>query len=205
VISDSIDDWRDANDLARVNGAESEYYLKLPIPYRPRNGNLQHVSELLQIRGITPEIYFGHDDKPGLVDLVTVRSRGVTININTASKLVLQAVGMADAEVGNILQSRVPQPYAAVPAIYAARGARFTVNSATFRIESEGVIAGEPRARLLAVVQRTTTTATPALTGTGSTSSSTSGAGSAPALIIYSWTPLPPKARVQEAKATKTK
>jgi len=201
VIVDSIEDWRDANDLARVNGAESEYYLKLPIPYRPRNGNLQHVSELLQIKGITPEIFYGHDDKPGLVDLVTVRSRGTTININTASKLVLQAVGMADAEVGNIIQARVPQPYAAVPAIYAVRGARFTVNSATFRIESEGVVAGEPRARLLAVVQRTTTTTTPVPgTGTPAAASGTS-SGPAPALIIYSWTPLPPKARVQEAKA----
>jgi len=204
VISDSIEDWRDANDLARINGAESDYYLKLPIPYRPRNGNLQHVSELLQIKGITPELYYGHDDKPGLVDLVTVRSRGTTININTASKLVLQAVGMADAEVGNIMQARIPQPYATVPSIYTVRGTRFTVNSATFRIESEGVIAGEPRARLLAVVQRTTTTtptptATPAGTGTGTQSSS--GSGSAPALIVYSWTPLPPKARVQEAKA----
>ena len=200
VIVDSIEDWRDGNDLARVNGAESEYYLKLPIPYRPRNGNLQHVSELLQLKGITPEIYYGHDDKPGLVDLVTVRSRGTTININTASKLVLQAVGLADAEVGNIIQSRVPQPYAAVPSIYAVRGARFTVNSATFRIESEGVVAGEPRARLLAVVQRTTTTTT-AVTGTGTASASGTSSGSAPALIIYSWTPLPPKARVQEAKA----
>jgi general secretion pathway protein K len=196
VIADSIADWRDGNDLARVNGAESDYYLKLPIPYRPRNGNLQHVSELLQIKGITPELYYGHDDMPGLVDLVTVRSRGTTININTASKLVLQAVGMADAEVGNIIKSRTPQPYPAVPSIYAVRGARFTVNSATFRIESEGVVAGEPRARLLAIVQRTTTT--PAVTGTGT--APTSGSGSAPALIIYSWTPLPPKARVQETK-----
>ena len=185
AITDSIEDWRDANDLARINGAESDYYLKLPVPYRPRNGNLQNVSELLQIKGITPELYYGHHDKPGLVDLLTVRSRGVTININTASKLILQAVGMADAEVGNIMQSRTPQPYAAVPGIYAVRGARFTVNSATFRIESEGVIGGEPRARLVAVVQRTTGAA----------------AGSAPTLIIYSWVPLPPKARVHEAKA----
>ncbi len=56
------------------------------------------------------------------------------------------------------------------------------MNSATFRIEAEGVIAGEPRARLVAIVQRTT----------GGT------AGSAPPLIIYSWLPLPPKARAQD-------
>ena len=28
---------------------------------------------MLQIKGITPELYYGQDDKPGLVDLVTVR------------------------------------------------------------------------------------------------------------------------------------
>ncbi|HXJ80673.1 MAG TPA: hypothetical protein VMS64_18585 [Candidatus Methylomirabilis sp.] len=176
VIVDSIEDWRDANDLARINGAESDYYSQLPVPYRPRNGNLQDVAELTQIKGITPELYYGHDDKPGLVDLVTVRSRGVSININTASKLILKALGLGDAEIDNIVQTRASQPYPTVPPLYATR-AQFTVNSATFRIEAEGVVAGEPRARLVTIVQRVL-----------------GGQASAPALVIYSWRPLPPKA-----------
>src|SRR5262245_52630696 len=121
VIVDSIEDWRDANDLARINGAESEYYQQLPVPYRPRNGNLQDVAELQQIKGITPELYAGHDDKPGLVDLVTVRSRGVSININTAPKLILKALGLGDAEIENITQTRTKQPYPSVPPLYATR------------------------------------------------------------------------------------
>lgn len=185
TITESIDDWRDPNDLARINGAESDYYLKLPVPYRPRNGNLQDLGELLQIKGITPAIYYGHDDKPGLVDLLTVRSRGLTINLNTAPKLVLQAVGLSDAEIDNIVQSRATQPYSAVPALYTTR-ARFTVNSVTFRIEAEGVIAGEPRARLVTIVQK-------------------SGArtGSTPVVIVHSWRPLPPKARATTDTAAK--
>jgi general secretion pathway protein K len=184
VITDCIEDWRDPNDLARINGAESDYYLQLPVPYRPRNGNLQDVAELLQIKGITPDLYYGHDDTPGLVDLLTVRGRGLTININTAPKLILKALGLSDAEIDNIVQARSSQPYSTIPALYATR-ARFTVNSATFRIEAEGVVAGEPRARLVAIVQRSIGAA----------------AGSAPVVVVYSWRPLPPKARAKEATA----
>jgi type II secretion system (T2SS) protein K len=60
TINDSIQDWRDTNDEHRVNGAESEdYYLKLPLPYRAKNSNLDSITELLQIKGVTPAIYNG--------------------------------------------------------------------------------------------------------------------------------------------------
>ena len=180
IIVDSIEDWRDANDLARINGAESDYYLKLPVPYRPRNGNLQDVAELLQIRGITPEIYYGHDDKPGLADLVTVRSRGPIININTAPKLILKAIGLSDAEIESIVQARASEPYSAVPPLFTTRG-RFAVTSATFRIRSEGVVAGQPRARLSTIVQRSI--------GTQS---------AAPVVVVYSWQSLPSKPPAKE-------
>ena len=39
IITDSVEDWRDANDLHRANGAESDdHYLQLPVPFRARNG-----------------------------------------------------------------------------------------------------------------------------------------------------------------------
>ena len=57
TITDSVEDWRDANDTQRINGAESDDYLRLAVPYRARNSNLQDVSELLQIKGVTPELY----------------------------------------------------------------------------------------------------------------------------------------------------
>jgi general secretion pathway protein K len=77
TIVDSIQDWRDPNDEHRANGAESDdYYLKLPTPYRAHNANLESITELLQIKGITPAIYNGSKDHPGLAGLVTVRSTG---------------------------------------------------------------------------------------------------------------------------------
>ncbi len=86
TINDSVEDWRDANDTRRLNGVESDDYLQLPLPYRARNANPQDVAELLQVKGVTPELYYGSGDQPGLVDLVSVRGRG-TVNLNTAPTL----------------------------------------------------------------------------------------------------------------------
>jgi general secretion pathway protein K len=152
IINDSLQDWKDADDLHRINGAESEdFYLKLPVPYRARNGPLQDTAELLQIRGVTREIYAGAPGRAGLADLVTVTGGG-TVNMNTAPEPVLKALGFLDAEVSDIMGGRASNPYTAVPARYAGRG--LAVGSTTFRIEGDGLIGGEPRARIIAVVQR---------------------------------------------------
>jgi len=152
VINDSLQDWKDADDLHRINGAESEdFYLKLPVPYRARNGALQDTAELLQIRGVTREIYTGERGHQGLADLVTITGRN-TVNINTAREPVLKALGLSDAEVESITQTRARGPYTAVPGQFVGRG--LAVGSATFRIEAEGLMAGEPRARIVTVVQR---------------------------------------------------
>jgi general secretion pathway protein K len=152
IINDSLQDWKDPDDLHRINGAESEdFYLKLPLPYRARNGALQDTAELLQIRGVTREIYKGLQGHQGLAALVTVAGRG-TVNMNTAPEPVLKALGLSDAEVSDITQGRAREPYAAVPARFAGRG--LAVGSATFRIEAEGLMGGELRARIVVIVQR---------------------------------------------------
>ena len=139
------------NDTTRTNGAESDDYLKLPVPYRARNGNFQDTDELLQVKGITPEMYFGHEDKPALADALTARSRG-TVNINTAPAPVLSALGLSDAEISNIVQERTNNPYPTVPGRFSGR--RTTVGSTTFRIDAEGIVGGEPKARIVAIVQK---------------------------------------------------
>jgi len=137
TINDSLQDWKDPDDLRRLNGAESEdFYLKLPVPYRARNGPLQDAAELLQIRGVTREIYQGAPRRPGLADLVTVTAGPGTANMNTAPEPVLRALGFLDAELSD----------------YGGRG--LAVGSSTFRIEAEGRVSGEPRARIVAIVQR---------------------------------------------------
>jgi len=47
---DSLADWKDKNDLSRLNGAESAYYKQQQKSYTARNGFLQDLSEVALIR-----------------------------------------------------------------------------------------------------------------------------------------------------------
>ena len=51
VVVDSLRDWRDNDDLYRVNGAEQDYYQGLERPYIPRNGKIEDPAEFFLIRG----------------------------------------------------------------------------------------------------------------------------------------------------------
>ncbi|MAT73501.1 MAG: hypothetical protein CMJ58_28805 [Planctomycetaceae bacterium] len=66
-IADAILDWLDADESPRTNGAEAEYYQGLDPPYSPTNGPLSSVDELLQVRGVTPELLYGLDQNRNLV------------------------------------------------------------------------------------------------------------------------------------------
>jgi general secretion pathway protein K len=151
VILDSWQDWRDANEEHRLNGAESEdTYLKLSVPYRSKNGNLDSVAELAQIKGVTPKLLEGGEGKPGLLSLVTVRGTG-QINVNTVGRDVVMGLKLSEAEFSVIEQGRRAGPFTASP--YAAAGLN-GVRSDIFRIEAQGLIDGQVRARLTAVVQK---------------------------------------------------
>jgi general secretion pathway protein K len=151
-IVDSIQDWIDPNDEHRLNGAESDYYLKLTTPYRARNGPFESVHELLQVKGVTPAIFDGVGGKPGLADAVTSRGPGA-VNINTATPLVFCGMGVADAQISEFIQHRRETPYTVAPGNLPA-GTSFGVTTQTFRIEAEGFIGGRPRARVTAIVQK---------------------------------------------------
>jgi general secretion pathway protein K len=92
TIVDSILDWRDPDDFHRLQGAESDYYQSLPHPYKAKNGNFDTVEELILVKGVTSEILYGNDQKPGLVDFLTVQAKTNKINLNAASKSLLMAL-----------------------------------------------------------------------------------------------------------------
>jgi general secretion pathway protein K len=129
VVSDSIQDWRSAAAAPRVAGAESDYYQSLVPPYYAKNAPIDDLSELLFIKGVTPEMYYGGgssnspapqnprlglgtspDQVPdypfGLKDVFTAVSSG-RININTADANVLQLIPGVDATIAAaIIQQR---------------------------------------------------------------------------------------------------
>ena len=104
AITNSVKDWLDSADdnaITGLSGAESEYYQDLDPPYACRNGPLPDLDELLLIKGITPEMYYGAEEVPGISQFMTihgVRESGDEfafsgkININTAELPVLAAL-----------------------------------------------------------------------------------------------------------------
>ncbi len=118
-LADSVLDWRDADDEPQPLGAESDYYLSLAQPYRAKNALFDSPYELLLVKGMTRETFYG-DPELGtlpLPELVTVFSaspnvdeRGLPrININTATPEQLQAAlsdVLTQAEIDAILRFR---------------------------------------------------------------------------------------------------
>jgi len=124
TILDSIEDWRDRDSNPRVNGAESDYYLNLSPPYVAKDGPFDDISELLLVRGVTQELYWGPEgtnrntsavsgpitSRPdvsavrsgpaGLVDLFNTLGRP-QINLNTAPREVLQLLPGVDEHLAS--------------------------------------------------------------------------------------------------------
>ena len=125
----AIMDWRDPDNDPHVNGTESSYYRHLTPPYYAKNGPIDDLSELLLIKGITPEMYWGRGSpkldqeflqaerrtrlgthttaaenaiSEGMADLFTcVANR--QININTAPSAVLQLLPAIDANIASAI------------------------------------------------------------------------------------------------------
>ena len=117
AIVNSVKDWLDSGDddaTTGLSGAESNYYEDLTLPYASRNGPIPDLNELLLIKGITPELYYGQGETPGLSQHMTVHGMalgsGTTfnwpgrINLNTADLPVLAAlVGIENEEMAQLL------------------------------------------------------------------------------------------------------
>jgi len=118
VVVDSILDWRDPDDFLRINGAENDYYQSLKEPYRCKNANLDSIEELLLVKGVTPELFYGRKGTKageegakasdvGLKDIFSVYAPGEQVDMNSASLPVLRAVlGLPSGVAKAILKAR---------------------------------------------------------------------------------------------------
>ncbi|SEG04885.1 type II secretion system minor pseudopilin [Marinobacterium lutimaris] len=89
----AIEDWRDADDLVRLNGAEEADYLAAGRERGPANAPFNRVVELLQVLGMDLSIY--QQVSPNL----TVMTRSQTINPQVASFEVLMTLPNASESV----------------------------------------------------------------------------------------------------------
>jgi general secretion pathway protein K len=172
MITDSIEDWRDRDELHRLNGAESDYYQSLPEPYLAKNGPFDVPEELLLVRGITPEIYYGRKGTTesgeqveyyGLQKYFTTFARINRINVNSAPVPVLAAVPGLDLEAAKLIYGmRLEVPFLnvtevleRVPGISTEAGRLLsTVRSNVYTLLSDGHLAdSEVVNRIRCVVQ----------------------------------------------------
>ena len=133
TVANSILDWRDPDSNTHPGGTESSTYEAYDPPYFAKDGPIDDMSELLLIRGVTPNMYWGSgggsgpqifnrgasgrrsafEEEPiyavGLAELFTpVSSR--LINVNTASANVLQLIPEIDANIAQaIITARAGQ------------------------------------------------------------------------------------------------
>ncbi len=58
-LTDAILDWRDTDTLVRTHGAEADAYDSLDLVYRPANGPFKVLTELLLVRGMSSDVFWG--------------------------------------------------------------------------------------------------------------------------------------------------
>ena len=106
-------DWLDADDeVSGKNGAEREYYEALNPPYAPRNGKVLTLDELAMVRGFSD---LTREQWAELRQVLTVLpNEQLSINVNTASELLLTAILAAvdDAAAAKaIISQREQHPF----------------------------------------------------------------------------------------------
>jgi type II secretory pathway component PulK len=119
TISDSILDWRDTDDTVRTSGAESGYYLNLAAGYSCRNGSFRTPREILRVRGVTEDLFYGTDNRvygkdgwsrylscASAVNNVTAAGNA-RVNVNSASESELTGkLSITSAQARYIVQNR---------------------------------------------------------------------------------------------------
>ena len=117
ILVDSITDWRDPDDLHGLNGAENEYYRSLKPPYTAKNGPFDSIEDLLWIRGMTSDLFYGYGDTDGrghrvaqtigMREIFTIDSPIDRVNLRTASAEVIHAsVGIPLEKCRDFIEER---------------------------------------------------------------------------------------------------
>jgi len=99
-LTQAILDWRDEDDIPRINGGERDEYLAARMPALPPNRDFAELDELRHVIGMTPELY-----EEARMYLTLVGSGDV--NVNAAPEPVLLALpGMTPPAVTTLLRAR---------------------------------------------------------------------------------------------------
>ncbi|WP_428033773.1 general secretion pathway protein GspK [Amphritea sp.] len=88
TMTDRILDWRDGDELVRLNGAERRDYLLADHPFLPTNQPFKSVAELQRVMGMSTALYLR------LAPLLTIYSGQNSIDMAAARPELLKAMGI---------------------------------------------------------------------------------------------------------------
>ncbi|MBI3470135.1 MAG: general secretion pathway protein GspK, partial [Candidatus Solibacter usitatus] len=118
AITEAIVDWR----TPVAESPHDRYYLGLAPSFRPRHASLEEIEELLVVRGMTAELFYGtYETTPeggliprgGLRDCVSVYGSTTRFDVNTAHPAVLLALGIDPQTAAHLVERRRAAPFVA--------------------------------------------------------------------------------------------
>lgn len=148
----AILDWRDADDLVHIEGAEKDEYQEAGLSYQPRNKPFQSIEELQLVLGMNESVF------KWIEPLVTVYSGQQQVNLQQATKEVLLVIpgldkDLIDSYIASRLESAINnQPAPPFPSSSGQNTAAVQNNVLT--IVSEALLGGESRASISAVIKK---------------------------------------------------
>jgi general secretion pathway protein K len=111
-IAAAVLDWRTPLSPERQSPFDS-FYLSQSPSFLPRHASFLENEEMLLVKGITPDLYYGTSldgSRAGLRDCLSAYSLGGVVDINTARAETLIAVGIQPEDAATIVRSRATHP-----------------------------------------------------------------------------------------------
>ncbi len=154
-IAAAIDDWRRPG---LEIGPFDPYYLAQTPSFRARHASLQEIEDLLLVKGVTPDLFYGTyvpsdaqggprlTARPGLIDCLSVFGSREQVDANTASPAVLAAVGLNPYAISALVQRRKVAPL--IPEQLAPFLASIGVSPQRLRLEGNTIYTFRATARL---------------------------------------------------------
>ncbi len=159
-ITMGIVDWRGAPTEA---GSFDEFYESLTPSFRARHASLEEIEELLLVKGVTPDIFYGTYvpasetgevppsgpmlvERQGLIDCLSVYGSKDAVDANTAAPAVLLAVGLPPDVVSALVAARRVTPFN--PGTLGSFLRAYGASSPRLRLEGNSILTMRATARL---------------------------------------------------------
>lgn len=116
-IAGAILDWRGGSEGASPN---DQYYFGISPTFRARHASFEEIEELLFVRGMTPELFYGNfvaDNQGalyasgGLRDCLSVWGSMGPFDVNTMSPALMAAIGVPPGAISSIVARRNQTPF----------------------------------------------------------------------------------------------